>query len=48
MQKLNKTDIKTVLILETEHKELTLHEIAEKTGETPEKIKKSLWKLFEL
>jgi hypothetical protein len=48
MQKLNKTDRKTVLVLETEHKELTLNEIAEKTGETPEKIKKSLWKLFEI
>jgi DNA-binding Lrp family transcriptional regulator len=48
MQKLTKIDRKTVLVLETEHRELTLNEIAEKTGETPEKIKKSLWKLFEL
>jgi len=48
MQKLSKTDRKTLLILTSEHKELTLQEIAAKTGETPEKIKKSLWKLFEL
>ena len=48
MQKLNKTDRITLQILKAEHRELTLCEIAEKAGETPEKIKKSLWKLFEL
>ena len=48
MQKINKTDRITLQILKTEHKELTLQEIAEKAGETPEKIKKSLWKIFEL
>jgi DNA-binding Lrp family transcriptional regulator len=48
MQKLDKTDILTLQILKTEHRELTLQEIAEKTGETPEKIKSSLWKLFNL
>ena len=48
MRKLNKTDRLTLQILKTEHRELTLQEIAEKAGETPEKIQKSIWKLFEL
>ena len=46
MVKLNKTDEKVVAILKTD-KELTLQEIADKSGETPKKIFRSLRKLFE-
>ena len=45
--KLNKTDELVVKTLKTEGKELTLQEIADKTGETTKKIFKSLRKLFE-
>ena len=44
--KLNKTDQLVVDTLK-EGKELTLQEIAEKTGEKPKKIFRSLRKLFE-
>lgn len=44
--KLNKTDEKVVAALK-ESKELTLQEIADKTGETSKKIFRSLRKLFE-
>jgi DNA-binding transcriptional regulator GbsR (MarR family) len=47
MVKLNKTDEKVVAALKAEHKELTLQELADKTGETPKKIFRSLRKLFE-
>ena len=47
MVKLNKTDQLILSTLKTEGKELTLQEIADKTGETPKKIFKSLRKLFE-
>jgi DNA-binding IclR family transcriptional regulator len=46
MVKLNKTD-KLVIDALKEGKELTLQEIADKTGETPKKVFKSLRKLFE-
>ncbi len=46
--KLNKTDEKVVATLQAEEKkELTLQEIADKTGESPKKIFRSLRKLFE-
>jgi predicted transcriptional regulator len=45
--KLNKTDEKVYQTLKTEGKELTLQELADKTGETPKKIFRSLRKLFE-
>ena len=45
--KLNKTDDKVVATLQAESKELTLQEIADKTGETSKKVFKSLKKLFE-
>jgi DNA-binding Lrp family transcriptional regulator len=45
--KLNKTDEKVVATLQAEVNELTLQEIADKTGETPKKVFKSLKKLFE-
>jgi predicted transcriptional regulator len=47
MVKLNKTDKLVINALKTENKELALQEIADKTGETPKKIFKSLRKLFE-
>ena len=47
MVKLNKTDEKVVAILKAEGKELTLQEIADKTGEKTKKIFRSLRKLFE-
>lgn len=47
MVKLNKTDEKVVAALKAENKELTLQEIADKTGESPKKIFRSLRKLFE-
>jgi predicted transcriptional regulator len=46
MVKLNKTDELIIAVLK-EGKELTLQEIAEKTGETPKKVFTSLRKLFE-
>jgi predicted transcriptional regulator len=45
--KLNKTDEKVVAALKAEDKELTLQELADKTGESPKKIFRSLRKLFE-
>jgi len=45
--KLNKTDEKIVTTLQAEGKELTLQELADKSGETPKKIFRSLKKLFE-
>jgi predicted transcriptional regulator len=48
MVKLNKTDEKVVAALKAEGgKELTLQELADKTGEKPKKIFRSLRKLFE-
>ena len=46
MVKLNKTDEQVMAVLK-ESEELTLQEIAEKTGETSKKVFKSLKKLFE-
>jgi predicted transcriptional regulator len=46
MVKLNKTDQLVIDALK-EDKELTLQEIADKTGENPKKIFRSLRKLFE-
>jgi predicted transcriptional regulator len=46
MVKLNKTDELVIAALK-EGKELTLQEIADKTGETSKKVFKSLRKLFE-
>ena len=46
MVKLNKTDELVIAALK-EGKELTLQEITEKTGENPQKIFRSLRKLFE-
>jgi predicted transcriptional regulator len=46
MVKLNKTDELVIAALK-EGKELTLQEIAEKTGESSQKVFKSLRKLFE-
>jgi hypothetical protein len=43
---LNKIDQKVIDILQKETKTLTLQEIANKTGEAPQKIAKSIWKLF--
>ncbi|MCW3999748.1 MAG: Lrp/AsnC family transcriptional regulator [Candidatus Bathyarchaeota archaeon] len=45
--KLNKTDEKVVAALQTEGKELSLQELADKTGETTKKVFRSLKKLFE-
>ncbi len=45
--KLNKTDEKVVGAFQAEGKELTLQEIADKTGETSKKVFRSLRKLFE-
>ena len=46
--KLNKTDEKVVATLLAEkNNELTLQEIADKSGETPKKVFRSLRKLFE-
>jgi hypothetical protein len=44
--RLSNVDLKILNVLETENKELTLKEIASETGEKPQKIAKSLWKLF--
>jgi hypothetical protein len=43
---LNKIDQKVIDVLQKETKVLTLQEIANKTGEAPQKIAKSIWKLF--
>lgn len=43
---LDKIDLKVMDILQREGKELTLQEIANKAGEKPQKIAKSLWRLF--
>ncbi len=43
---LNKIDQKVIDVLQKETKTLTLQEIANKTGEAPQKIAKSIWKLF--
>jgi cyanate lyase len=43
---LSKIDQKVIEVLQKEKKTLTLQEIANKTGEAPQKIAKSLWKLF--
>jgi DNA-binding Lrp family transcriptional regulator len=45
--KLNKVDELVVSTLKNAGKGLTLAEIAEKTGESPKKVYKSLRKLFE-
>jgi len=45
--KLNKTDEKVVATLIAEKKELTLQELADKTGESSKKVFRSLRKLFE-
>ncbi len=45
--KLNKTDEKVVATLQAEGKELSLQEIADKSGETTKKVFRSLRKLFE-
>ncbi len=47
MAKLNKVDEKVVATLQAEGKELTLQELADKTGEPSKKVFKSLKKLFE-
>lgn len=47
MGKLNKVDEKVVATLQTETRELSLQELADKTGESSKKIFKSLKKLFE-
>ncbi len=45
--KLNKVDEKVYNLLKTEGKDLTLQEIADKTGEPCKKVFKSLRKFFE-
>jgi len=45
--KLNKVDEKVVAALQAEGKELSLQEIAEKTGDPTKKVFRSLKKLFE-
>ncbi len=45
--KLNKVDEKVYKLLKAEGKELTLQEIADKTGEPCKKVFKSLKKFFE-
>jgi predicted transcriptional regulator len=47
MVKLNKVDEKVVATLQAENKELSLQELADKTGEPSKKVFKSLKKLFE-
>ena len=47
MGKLNKVDEKVVATLQVEGKELSLQELADKTGESSKKVFKSLKKLFE-
>ena len=45
--KLNKVDEKVFACLKSEGKELTLQELADKTGEPSKKVFRSLRKLFE-
>jgi DNA-binding IclR family transcriptional regulator len=47
MVKLNKTDESVVKVMKAEGKELTLQEIADKSGQPTKKVFKSLKKLFE-
>jgi DNA-binding Lrp family transcriptional regulator len=47
MGKLNKVDEKVVATLQAESKDLSLQELADKTGESSKKVFKSLKKLFE-
>ncbi len=47
MHKLSRIDEMTLKILRMTNRELTVKEIADKVGETPEKIQKSLRRLFE-
>jgi uncharacterized membrane protein len=47
MVKLNKTDEQVIAALKTEGRELTLQELADKTGEPSKKVFKSIRKLFE-
>jgi DNA-binding Lrp family transcriptional regulator len=47
MAKLNKVDEKVVAALQAEGKELTLQDLADKTGEPSKKVFRSLKKLFE-
>jgi DNA-binding Lrp family transcriptional regulator len=47
MGKLNKVDEKVVATLQAENKELSLQELADKTGEPSKKVFKTLKKLFE-
>ncbi len=47
MAKLNKVDEKVVATLQKEGKELTLQELADKSGEPCKKVFRSLRKLFE-
>lgn len=47
MVKLNKTDEAVVKVMKAEGKELTLQELADKTGQPTKKVFKSLKKLFE-
>jgi DNA-binding IclR family transcriptional regulator len=47
MAKLNKVDEKVVATLQAENKELTLQELADKTGEPSKKVFRSLKKFFE-
>lgn len=47
MVKLNKVDELVISTLKNSNEELTLAEIAEKTGESEKKVFKSLRKLFE-
>ncbi len=46
MQKLNRIDLITLKILKIENRELTVQEIADKAGITPDKIHVSLQKIF--
>ena len=48
MGKLNKVDEKVVATLQAESKDLSLQELADKTGESSKKVFKSLKKLFEI
>lgn len=47
MAKLNKVDEQVIAALKDSGKEMTLAELAEKTGELEKKVFKSLRKLFE-
>ena len=46
MHRLNHTDEITLRILQMENRELTAQEIAEKAGESLERVQKSLEKIF--